>query len=628
MGDAVALDKPKNGSAGDTYFSVTLPTNNPQTQFVELRVIPDEATSEDFGIYFSSGHLPTPDCFDDQGGLGNVILFNTCDLPVGGYVLVQAPVSYRLEVVQFTVPATDLTMNHFYEAEFPRMDANNETILFEVYNFEIGSNLSSPLNDLYVSVYGIHQGSMLVSVGNRNLQEKCLLHSSAISETGSLVVPVCQLLPGSYFVAVSLATIENPYTPVTYGLMVTMGQSTAPVVDITNPVSAVFPPYTQQSYKFTPTASNVVEVIFTYESSFPITATLFNIGNNVTCQEEITSGVASYFWNCNGLSGDSYILLEGESGVSDAPNQPTFTLEVNEISPVTLTSTAADVTFASGPYLTTRFFQFNANGSESTQIQVTTNGAVQVELWSNVCGDEDTNNENLLEFYCYGSTCLIPFSWDSGSYSNVSSQFMVTLTGFAPTTASVSLLQGQSQTCVQPEDTDLCEITWSVWNYGTDENGFAAQEAASLRLYNQLVNAFCPPCGCPEISKSCNESIVEYVCMETYRACDSDGMQTSVCQDTCLDVQENCGYTFEQVGLPLLSCNHNSYYVGDDEICTDIYGITVTDGTDVWLWIVIAVVAVLAILIIAAVIGLIAFKKYKHGRQTSTYESISGIEED
>jgi len=34
------------------------------------------------------------------------------------------------------------------------------------------------------------------------------------------------------------------------------------------------------------------------------------------------------------------------------------------------------------------------------------------------------------------------------------------------------------------------------------------------------------------------------------------------------------------------------------------------------------------IVIIAAVIGFLAFKKFKHGRQTSTYESISGIEED
>jgi len=412
---------------------------------------------------------------------------------------------------------------------------------------------------------------------------------------------------------------------VTYGLMVTMGQTTVPATPIAGAVNAVFPPYTQQFYKFNAT-SDVVEVIFTYESSFAITATLFNLGGE-TCSQTVTSGAASYFWNCNGLKGETYILLEGTNAIEQGAAQPTFNLQVNPIAPVTLTSTPAQATFALAPYYTTRFFQFAANGSESTQIEVQTNGAVQIELWSNDC-DDGTQNENLLEFDCYEGTCLIPFSWDNGRYSNVSSTFYVTLTAFAPTQASISLLQGQSGTCVQPDSTELCDITWSVWNYGTGNNGFAAQEAASLRLYNQLVDAFCPPCGCPEISKSCNESIVEYVCMETYRACDSDGMQTSVCQDTCLDIQENCGYTFEQVGFPLLACNHNSYYTGSDDICTDIYGISVTDGTDVWLWIVISIVVVLAIVIIAAVIGFLAFKKFKHGRQTSTYESISGIEED
>ena len=624
--DAVAVDAPQSGTAGATYFSVNLPQITTSSQYAELVVIPEDEIAEDFNMYFSSGHLPSADCSDYDGVTS--IVFNSCDYPTNpAYLLVESTGKYRVEIQILSPTQTTLSLDTFYESEFsPSADDTTvmETLLLTIADTDVSGQA---LTDLAISVYGVHQGQVALMVGNMELGADCVMEIvPVIANEGSLVIPYCELVPGQYFINVVLVQQFKEYTPVTFGVMATLGQSGAAIQQLDgSAVTGVFPAYTKQFYSFTPASeSSVIEITFSTESSFDITATLINLGGEV-CEQQISED-ASYFWNCNGMKGEFYILLETSGNTSPLPVLPTFTLQVQEYTPTTLSNTPTAVSFAAAPYTTTRFFQFAASANQSTQIEVGTNGAVFIELWSNTC--DDTDNNSLFQFACYESTCLIPFSWDIGIYPDVSQTFYLSVQGFAPTEANVTLLAGQANTCVQPEPTDLCDITWSVWNYGTGDQGFAAQEAASLRLYNQLVDAFCPPCGCPEISKSCNESLIEYVCTETYRACDSNGMQASVCQDTCFDVQENCGYTFEEVGLPLLACNHNSYYTGNDDICTDVYGITVTDGTDTWLWIVIAVVAVVAILIIAGVIGFLAFKKFKHGRQTSTYESISGIEED
>jgi len=149
--------------------------------------------------------------------------------------------------------------------------------------------------------------------------------------------------------------------------------------------------------------------------------------------------------------------------------------------------------------------------------------------------------------------------------------------------------------------------------------------ASAQRFYNQLLNAFCPPCGCSEVSSKCNNSLIEYACTQAYRACNDNGLQTSICEDSCQDIEENCGYTFSEVGLPWLSCGHNFYYGDFDDVCEDIYGITETDGTDVFLWIVIVLVVLFGLLIFLGIIGFFGYKKFK---AKNSYEKIEEVESD
>ena len=140
---------------------------------------------------------------------------------------------------------------------------------------------------------------------------------------------------------------------------------------------------------------------------------------------------------------------------------------------------------------------------------------------------------------------------------------------------------------------------------------------ASIRLYQELLDAFVPPCE--EVSKSCNNSLIEFVCTQTYRACDYSGYQASICKDSCNDVEENCGKTFTSVGYPQFECNHNYYYSNDDEICEDIYDV-VSDDSDKFLWLILLIVLFFIVVIILAVAAFLGYKKYKSHRGYETLD--------
>jgi hypothetical protein len=289
-----------------------------------------------------------------------------------------------------------------------------------------------------------------------------------------------------------------------------------------------------------------------------------------------------------------------------------------------ITETSAEGKQFTSSSESSHFYVFSNNGGESVQIdlEVTQGPSVTIDIFDAQCSPSG-GNQLLTSLTCYSGHCEIPFSWANGAVFNTSYTVYMTVSGFAPSSYNLQVYSGEEETCITPGDTDLCDISWSIWDYHSGDMGIENQASAAELLYNQLVTVFCPPCGCSEISSACNDSLIEYACTQTYRACNDNGLQTSVCEDTCEDIEENCGYTFEEVGLPWLSCNHNFYYGDFDSVCEDIYDITETDSSDTILWIVIVLVVLFILLLVLGAAGFFGYKKFKASRQKTSYDEIA-----
>ena len=137
--------------------------------------------------------------------------------------------------------------------------------------------------------------------------------------------------------------------------------------------------------------------------------------------------------------------------------------------------------------------------------------------------------------------------------------------------------------------------------------------------------SFCLGLIVPQVSPSCNSSLVAYACQMTFRACNDDGFTTTVCASACEDIQDECGLTFAQAGAPELSCNHN-FYVQSSDVC-DIYdfdqnGGSSSSGLAWWLWLIIGVVALLVLVAVVALIGVAVWYAMKKAKEPATYEKI------
>jgi len=342
---------------------------------------------------------------------------------------------------------------------------------------------------------------------------------------------------------------------------------------------------------------------------------------------ESNSGITSYYWwGCDKVASLTFRLtIAAPADLSVLPGA-NYTVTANSLSSSKLTDT--DVTFQfTKDQATQQFYTFTADTSNSFVINIALSQgpAIFVYVYNGNC--TGTENELITSLVCLYGPCSIPIDWSTAGFEN-GTQYYVVTEGIAPAQYSISLAAGEDQTCVEATGTTLCTmVEWNVWDYGTGEAGFEQQNAASIVLYNDLVARFCPPCECVELSSKCNDSLIEFACTQTYRACDTTGLQASICQDTCEDIEENCGYTFEEVGLPQYSCNHNFYYTDTDgsTVCEDIYDIDVTSG-DKLLWLIVLVVVALILIVLIAVGAFIFYKKYKQKRMGS-YEAIQDANE-
>jgi len=627
------------------YFTLAAPTLD-ATSSVVLNVEPINGNSAT-SMWFAYDHIPTTSCFDGfcSETTGCQIVIDSC-ATLGDEIMiaVTSGAQFYISASISTVVATPLALNTYVESSFPAGVASLDSVVTYTLNITDTDVANSVFGELAVLVYGVNQGSITawVSYGNIGNPTDCYLTTASIvadpTDTPlpvSLKVNYCGFATGIYYVSLKLVGVSDSCSSVNFGVIASIGISPATqnVLTAGDPIvkPIIVGTTTTDYFTFDPSSDpeimNLV-IISPEDVSYDIqfwTSPYGSTVDNVPAQSCITSsgtnaGVTNYYWwDCDDVSSISFqITFSTPKNLTVLPGM-SYSVTANTLTSAVLSNTAISAQFDES-HSTEHFYTFTTDTSNSfvIDIEVLQGPAVFFSIYGGNCTEGE--NTYITGLVCLFGPCDIPIDWSTTGFQN-NTKYYVVVDGSAPSKYSISLLAGEDQTCVPATNTSLCTmVDWNVWNYGTGEQGFEQQNAASIVFYNDLLNRFCPPCECVELSSACNDSLIEFTCTQTYRACDTTGLQASICEDSCADVEENCGYTFQEVGLPQYSCNHNFYYSNDDEIC-DIYGNNDTSG-DKLLWLIVLIVVALILIVLIAVGAFIFYKKYQQAKRTGNYEAI------
>ena len=638
-------------SSSTYYFTLTVPTFDP-TSVLVLDVEPINGNSTT-NVWFAYGHIPTSSCYDgtcDETN-GCQIIIDACSALSSNLIIaVSSEAQFYISASVSTLVDTPIDLNVYAENNFA-----SSLPLGSMYTYSLNitnTNINNTLfGELAVLVYGVNQGTITawISYGTIGNPTNCYLDKQVIAAAPNqaplpvvLAIDTCSFTTGVYYISFQLTARLDACSSVNFGLIPSIGTSdvTETILTAGTTIDSPILVGTTTTDFFTYDPASKPEILYLlidvpenilYQVQFwvsPYGSNSVVNGPSSCASTETRSGATSYYWwGC--VAEDSVrfqVTISTPSNLSVLPGG-SYSVTANSLSSVQLGASAISAEIDAF-YQVERFYTFVADTSNSfvIDIELTQGPSIEVAVYGTNC----TEGQNTLvtALTCYYGPCPIPIDWSTTGFTN-DTQYYVVISGSAPAKYSISLLAGEAETCVEATNTTLCTmVDWNVWNYGTGEAGFEQQNTASIVLYNDLVARFCPPCECVELSSSCNDSLIEFACTQTYRACDTTGLQASICQDSCEDIEENCGYTFEEVGLPQYSCNHNFYYTDSDgnDVCDDIYGINDTSG-DKLLWLIVLIVVALILIVLIAVGAFIFYKKYQQAKRTGNYEAIQDANE-
>ena len=562
---------------------------------------------------------PSINCVDDESFGSNVVFFiNSCNYATGTvYVAVSGSDDFTIEV-SILAPATvdPIAINSYVEGQLFIDTSKDSFPAFVTYSITFADNDIKAADSFTINVYGINQGALQIWISEGQVADfSCAV---AVFAQDTVTLNSCDLTAGTYFVNVLLTTPgqTNPCVPVTFGILLTSNQPATPYNFVTlnsgtTSSSSVF--FSSNVYSFTPANPASSLVILTTTSTVPLT---------VSSSCDVVSSPVQYFFGCSAQPKFTFTVEPTVTTLTPPSTQYNITATTANIQP--LSSTPLVGVFTQGDYEALLVFQVTVTSEESFEIvvDVTTGPSVEVQLWSAEC--VNGANQLIETFTCYFGTCVLPVSQRQGAVANATDAdiYYVTVSGYSPAAFGISVSQGESETCAIPNEDDLqfCTIVdWSTWSYESETNIIVAQDETAQRRFDYLYLKFCPPCVCVELSEACNSSLTEYVCTQTFRACDYEGFETSICLTSCQDVEQNCGATFEDIGLPELSCNHNFYLAEDDPICENIYG-TTSSNSELILWIVVGVVLFIVVVVLISVAVVVGYKQVQAKRRASSYE--------
>jgi len=583
---------------------------------------------------------------DETGEEGECTFTLTpCNFTAGStlYFSVQTEGAFWVTMEQFTSEVISLDTSVYAEGSLATGSGAIQSYSFTITEDHIQSGAVS---DVTVSIYGVNQGIVDAWISS---SEDCSIdfdtfqmstNSNQRKSSGFLYISSCELKATTYYITLRDRTpIDGDScepSSVTHGVAYFFGASSKTSTPLASGTAVSAPAHWENLetepdfYTFSPASDQVFVVDIV--PSHPRVDVTSTISGGDLCEKSFEGHYEAWFCGANSAPGSMLLsVLATARDDMSVPVGQSYSITASNMGFTDLTSTnVTDKTFTStgSDQLETHYYSFTMTSNVAVQfdIEVLSGPAVQVSIYS------DCGKTLISEVVCFLGHCYLPVSWASGDLAVTSTPYHLTVRGRSPAKYNLGIMVGEAQTCIPVTGSTMCDVEWSVWNYGQGEAGMNGTNLASIRLYHELLDAFVPPCE--EVSKACNESLIEFVCTQTYRACDESGYQASICLDSCNDVEEKCGKSFTQVGYPQFECNHNYYYSNDDEICQDIYDV-ISDDSDKLLWLILLIVLFFIIVIFIAIAVFFGYKKYKSKRGYETlddgnqYDEVhSGDDED
>jgi len=245
--------------------------------------------------------------------------------------------------------------------------------------------------------------------------------------------------------------------------------------------------------------------------------------------------------------------------------------------------------------------------------------AVEVQVWPANCG---LRVPPYVTIWCFqGQECLIPFSepgnfgsfspkqgYASGLWSDATVRIVVV---GESASYNIRSLVGQSA-CgpINPADTPFCSaagISGSAFGLSTS---FAAKDSFSQQFYNQLVQSFSQgTSACVELTPTCKQYLSQFACQESLRSCSGSGQVQHQTYSLCVNIVNECGQLWENVGLPQFNCEHNFYQGGilwvsasDSDTVTPPSTAVAAPVNLTWLWVVLAILGLIILVVIVFVV--------------------------
>eukprot|EP01096_Ripella_sp_DP13-Kostka_P008243 TRINITY_DN307_c0_g1_i2.p1 TRINITY_DN307_c0_g1~~TRINITY_DN307_c0_g1_i2.p1 ORF type:complete len:2786 (-),score=1480.75 TRINITY_DN307_c0_g1_i2:351-8603(-) len=612
-------------TADDTtyYYSIALtqPQGSVETFYIEL-ISSDATASVDYAFNGLPNVYATFTC-----NVGNCSLYQGCDNI--GQVTLYLAVNVKADQT-FTIMVGSNTINQVAYNPTSLVHSTGSLNDIDSYTFsvtDLGANGVLVYNLEIGSVVGGEVTVWITTAGFGREEAACVVPSSTIksTSTGTIAETFCVTQTGvQYNINVRISKQTSACTSVSYSLSlwpVTAADVPTPLTigtPVVVPVVYSSTTTNTDAFSFTitsPSSTNFLAVHYDVPSQFnkAITSTLTPSVTPFACSDSYTTN-DFYISGCHLKSGSLYNL------VATVPNAVvpglTYSLTVSYVPATAVPTVGAAVvsTFEDSPY---GFWYFNRTSLKDSaleiQLELVSGPSVTVEVYVNDCS---ISLEDLvpLVITCYSGVCVVPFSWSSNNF-DVSSVYTIVVTGEAGSTYKLGYTSGSSN-CQAPYKNTLkfcTDVDYPIWDNSTSLN----HDALAVQRYQQLYNAFCPPCSCRSISTACNDTLKQYACDESFPACDSDGFQSPVCRATCTDVVTTCGKTFNDVGLSELECSHN-FYLQNEKVC-QTYG--AEDDSSTLVMVLLIVLAVLVLLVILAALGYFVYYKVKAAK-SKDYEQI------
>jgi len=575
-------------------------------------------------VYFSTSQLPSSYCNDGETKANGVsILYADCQYVATGqniyFAVYTTATAFSLTPIQVPVTPNTLTLNVYAEKTIPVGSVHT-------YTFQLTAQQINAISILELSVYGVNQGTVDFWINKGTSLQPMECSQIGFGDNSVKLLLPCDIDATSYTIGIIGKTQTSTCVPVTYGVIARVNSPDYPITTVTlgNPVTTPVGGSKGNGIEFytfnVPTAgtsSNALVIKTTVEAPNQISMYLIdspNLKGSIDCSLEISQPLY-YNFGCDVPAGD-YLLWV----MSDNPSAPgvTYTIQpslytstqIKENTAVTYTFTAAD---------DIAFFNLIASDAKSVvfDVNVLVGPSVTVEIFNGNCS---SNLAKVTDYTCFFGHCQIPFSWSSDIVN--STLFSVVVTGSAPSSFNISYTVGSSN-CAKPTGLNVCSaVNYNVWNF----NNAAWRDSAAGKRYEQLYQAFCPPCQCRGLSESCNKTLVQYACAETFRACDSAGYQATPCKLSCTNVEDSCGQSFTDVGLSELECSHNWYQSNSEKVCKSYSSLTGGNGLSAGAIVGIILGIIVLLLIIVALVGLgfFGYKQYLARKSSGGYDVIEG----